>query len=280
MQHTTIIAEAGINHLGSVELCKQLIDGAVFAGADIFKLQKRDINSTYTKEELDKYRESPFGLSNRDLKEQLEFNEKEYDLIVEYCKFKNIEFMSSCWDLASQNFMKKYNCKYNKVASARLGHKALLEEIAKEGKYTFISTGMSTLEEIGEVLKIFDAHNCPYSLMHCNSAYPAKDEELNLMMIPKLRALFHCEVGYSCHSPGLIPPVLAVGLGATSIEKHITLNRTMYGSDQASSVEIMGLKRMVDYIRDAEKQLGDGVKTINETEKKCREKLWKEKDNE
>jgi N-acetylneuraminate synthase len=278
MQKTTIIAEAGINHLGSIDLCKQLIDGAAFAGANIFKLQKRDINSTYTKEELDKYRESPFGLQNRDLKEQLEFNEKEYDIIAEYCKYKNIELMVSAWDLSSQNFLKKYNCKYNKVASARLGHTKLLEEIAKEGKYTFISTGMSTLEEIGEALKIFNKYECPYELMHCNSAYPTSDEELNLLMIPKLKALFHCEVGYSCHSSGLIPPVLAVALGATSIEKHITINRTMYGSDQASSVEIMGFKRMCDYIRDAEKQLGDGKKIITETEKKIREKLYRIED--
>jgi N-acetylneuraminate synthase len=276
--HTTIIAEAGINHLGSVELCKQLIDGAKFAGVDIFKLQKRDINSTYTKEELNKYRESPFGLSNRDLKEQLEFNEKEYDIITEYCKFKNIEFMASAWDLASQKFLKKYNCKYNKVASARLGHAKLLEEIAKEGKYTFISTGMATLTEIGESIDIFKRYNTPFELMACNSSYPCPDEDLNLLTIKTLRDTFNCKVGFSSHSPGIIPCVLAVALGATSIEAHLTTNRTIYGSDQASSIEIHGFKKMVDYVRDAEKQLGDGIKVITETEKKIREKLYRTED--
>jgi N-acetylneuraminate synthase len=276
--HTTIIAEAGINHLGSIDLCMQLIDGAVFGGADIFKLQKRDINSTYTKEELNKYRESPFGLLNRDLKKQLEFNEKEYDIIKKYCDSKNIELMVSAWDLASQNFLKKYNCKYNKVASARLGHKKLLEEIAKEGKYTFISTGMATIDEIGEAIKIFNNFGCPFELMACNSSYPCPDEDLNLLTIKTLRDTFGCKVGFSSHSPGIIPCVLAVALGATSIEAHLTTNRTLYGSDQASSIEIHGFKRMVDYVRDAELQLGDGIKVITETEKKIREKLYRTED--
>lgn len=275
---TTIICEGGINHLGNIDLCKQLIDGAVFAGADIFKLQKRDINSTYAKEELDKYRESPFGLSNRDLKEQLEFNEKEYDIIKEYCDSKNIELMVSAWDLPSLNFLKKYNCKYNKVASARLGHTKLLEEIAKEGKYTFISTGMSTLEEIDKAINIFKKYNTPFELMACNSTYPCPDEDLNLLTIKTLRDTFSCRVGFSSHSPGIIPSVLAVVLGATSIESHLTTNRTMYGSDQASSIEIMGFKKMCDYIRDAEKQLGDGIKRITSTEMKIREKLWRTED--
>jgi N-acetylneuraminate synthase len=279
MNNVMIICEAGINHLGNIDLCKQLIDGAVFAGCDIFKLQKRDINSCYTKEELDKYRESPFGLTNRDLKEQLEFNEKEYDIIKDYCDQKNIELMVSCWDLVSQNFMKKYNLKYNKVASARLGHEKLIREIAKEGKYTFISTGMSTLEEIEKVLAIFDEYGTDYEILHCNSTYPCPDEELNLRTIITLKNKFGCKVGFSSHSPGIIPCVLAVALGATSIEAHMTTNRTIYGSDQASSIEITGFKRMVDYIRDAEKQLGNGIKIITAGEKTCRDKLWKEQDN-
>jgi len=275
---TFIVAEAGINHNGDIKLAKQMIDGAKFAGCDAVKFQKRTVELVYTKDELNKYRESPWGITNRAQKQGLELTTSDYDEIDRYCKEIGIEWFASCWDLASLNFMKKYNCKYNKVASARLGHTKLLEEIAKEGKYTFISTGMSTLEEVGNALKIFDEHKCPYEIMHCNSAYPAKDEELNLLMIPKLRALIHCKIGYSCHSPGLIPPVIAVALGATSIEKHITLNRTMYGSDQSSSVEIMGLKRMVDYIRDCEKQLGDGNKVITVTEDSCRKKLWREND--
>lgn len=278
MKNVYIIAEIGINGNGDINIVKQLIDGAKFAGANAVKLQKRTIELVYSQEELNKYRESPWGITNRAQKEGLEHTGEDYDEINRYCHEIGIDWFVSCWDLASVEFMKKYDCKYNKIASARLGHTKLLEEIAKQQKYTFISTGMSTLDEINNVIEIFKNYECPFELMHCNSAYPAKDEELNLLMIPELRSLFKCKVGYSCHSPGIIPPVLAVAMGATSIEKHITLNRTMYGSDQSASVEIHGFKRMIDYIRDAEKQLGDGVKTINETEKKCREKLWKTND--
>jgi N-acetylneuraminate synthase len=275
---TLIVAEAGINHLGNIDLCKKLIDGAVFAGANIFKLQKRNVNSTYTKEELDKYRESPFGLTNRDLKEQLEFNEEEYDIIKKYCDLQKIDLMVSCWDLPSLEFMKKYNCKYNKVASARLGHEELLRAIAKERKYTFISTGMSTIQEIGHAINIFKEYDCSYELMSCNSTYPCSDEDLNLLTINTLKEVFNCKVGYSNHSPGIIPSVLAVVLGATSIEAHLSLDRSMYGSDQSSSIEINGFKKMVDYIKDAEKQLGDGRKVITPSEMKIREKLWRTED--
>lgn len=280
MNKVFVIAECGINHNGDIKIAKRLIDGAKFAGCDAVKFQKRTVELVYSEEELNKYRESPWGITNRAQKQGLELTTSDYNEIDRYCKEIGIEWFVSCWDLASLEYMKKYNCKYNKVASARLGHEKLIRAIAKEGKYTFISTGMSTLEEIGKVIAIFDEYQCEYELMHCNSCYPAKDEELNLRGIITLRNKFDCAVGYSCHSPGIIPPVLAVALGATSIEKHITLDRTMYGTDQASSVEIMGLKRMVDYIRDAEKQLGDGVKTITEGELACRNKLWKEDDNQ
>jgi N-acetylneuraminate synthase len=280
MNKVFVVAEAGINHNGNIEIVKRLIDGAKFAGCDAIKFQKRTVELVYTEEELNKYRESPWGITNRAQKEGIELITQDYDEIDRYCKEIGIEWFASCWDLASQNFMKKYDCKYNKVASARLGHESLIREIAKEGKYTFISTGMSTLEEIEKVVAIFDEYNCEYELMHCNSCYPAKDEDLNLRAILTLKNKFGCNVGYSCHSPGIIPPVVAVALGASSIEKHITLDRTMYGSDQSASVEIMGLKRMIDYIRDVEKQLGNGLKTITVGEEICRTKLWKTKDNE
>lgn len=279
--NTFVIAEIGINHNGDIKIAKQLIDGAKFAGCNAVKFQKRTVELVYSDEELNKYRESPWGVTNRAQKQGIELTTSDYNEIDRYCKEIGIEWFVSCWDLGSLAFMKKYNCKYNKVASARLGHEKLIREIAKEGKYTFISTGMSTMDEIEKVIAIFDEYGCDYELMHCNSCYPAKDEELNLKGIITLRNKFgNCKVGYSCHSPGLIPPVLAVVLGASSIEKHITLDRTMYGSDQASSVEITGLKRMVDYIKDAEKQLGDGLKVITLGEQTCRAKLWKEKDNE
>lgn len=276
--HTFIVAEVGINGNGDIKIIKQLIDGAKEAKCDAIKFQKRTIELVYSEEELNKYRESPWGFSNRAQKQGLELTTEDYNEIDRYCEEIGIEWFVSCWDLASLNFMKKYNCKYNKVASARLGHKELLIEIAKEGKPTFISTGMSTMEEIEKVVDIFKNYNCKYSLMHCNSAYPANDEDLNLKMITTLKNKFNCEVGYSCHAPGIIPPVLAVVLGATSIEKHITISRVIYGTDQASSVEIHGLKRMVGYIRDAEKQLGDGIKIITASEQISREKLWKTKD--
>ncbi len=278
MNHVFIVAEAGINHNSDMKIVKQLIDGAKFAGADAIKFQKRTVSLVYSKEELEKYRESPWGSNNFAQKQGLELTTQDYDEIDRYTKEVGIDFFASAWDLASQNFLKKYNCKYNKVASARLGHKKLLEEIAKEGKHTFISTGMATLNEIGEAIKIFNNFGCPFELMACNSSYPCPDEDLNLLTIKTLRDTFNCKVGFSSHSPGIIPCVLAVALGATSIEAHLTTNRTIYGSDQASSIEIHGFKKMVDYVRDAEKQLGDGIKVITETEKKIREKLYRTED--
>ncbi len=270
---TFVIADIGINHNGDLDIAKKLIDGAIFGGCDAVKFQKRTVEKVYSKEELDKPRESPWGMTVRNQKLGLEFSKKEYDEIDKYCKEKGIEWFASAWDNDSQYFLRKYNCKYNKVASAMLTHKKLLEVIAEEKKYTFISTGMSTMEEIEKAVEIFKKANCPFELMHCNATYPMKDEDANLRMIPVLRERFKCKVGYSGHEVGLITACAAVALGATSVERHITLDRAMYGSDQAASVEVIGFYRLIDYIRTIEKALGDGVKRIGLEEEKIKKKL-------
>jgi len=270
-----IIAEIGINHNGSLDIAKKLIDGAVLAGADAVKFQKRTIDLVYSKAELDKPRESPWGTTNRQQKQGLEFGKKEYDEIDCYCREKKITWLASAWDIESQKFLKQYNLKYNKVASALLTDRELLEMIASEGKHTFISTGMSTLAEIEKAVKIFQKAKCPFELMHCNAVYPMKDSDANLRVIPVLKEKFNCNVGYSGHEVGLITSCAAVALGATSIERHITLDRAMYGSDQAASIEVSGFQRLVDYVRTIETALGNGVKSVTPEEESVKKKLRK-----
>lgn len=270
---TFIIAEIGINHNGDLDIAKKLIDGAIFAGCDAVKFQKRTVEEVYSKEELNKPRESPWGNTNRDQKNGLEFGKKKYDEIDKYCKEKNIDWFASAWDLNSQKFLKQYDLKYNKIASAMLTHRELLEMVAEEQKYTFISTGMSTIDEITKAVDIFKDANCPFELMHTNSTYPMKEEDANLSIIPALRQIFNCKVGYSGHEVGLIITVAAVALGATSVERHITLDRSIYGSDQAASVEVMGLHHLVQYIRTIELALGDSLKMITEEEENVKKKL-------
>lgn len=273
-----IIAEIGINHNGDITIAKKLIDGAVFAGCDAVKFQKRAIDRVYTQEYLDSARESQWGTTQREQKEGLEFGEDEYDFIDQYCKEKNIAWFASPWDIESVEFLKKYDLKYNKIASALLTHKELLFEIARQRKHTFISTGMSSLEEIAEAVNIFREANCSFELMHCNSTYPMPDNEANLRVIPFLREQFNCDVGYSGHEVGLITSVAAVAFGATSLERHITLDRAMQGSDQAASVEVMGFYRLVSYVRTVESALGDGIKTITDSEVGIRQKLRRYED--
>ena len=269
-----LIAEIGINHNGDIEIAKKLIDYAQEARFDAVKFQKRDINSVYTKEFLDGYRESPWGKTQRDQKLGLEFNEKEYKLIDDYCSKKKIQWFASAWDINSQKFLRKFNLKYNKVASAMLGNFPLLREIASEKKYTFISTGMSTLEEIEKVVKLFKDLKCPFELMHCNSSYPMKASDANLSCIKLLKEKFNCDVGYSGHENSLIGvSIIAAALGATSIERHITLDRTMYGSDQAASIEARNLKNLGDTLRNVKSIIGDGKKKITDQEKVIRKKL-------
>ena len=270
-----ITAEIGINHNGDINIAKKLIDGANFAGADAVKFQKRTIEKVYSIEELNKPRESPWGTTNREQKFGLEFEQEEYEEIDKYCKEKKIEWFASAWDLSSQLFLRKFNCKYNKVASAMLTYKKLLEKIAEEKKHTFISTGMSNLDEIEKAVQIFRNADCSFELMHCNSSYPMPDEQANLLFMNVLRDRFQCNVGYSGHEVGLITSIAAVALGASSIERHITLDRAMYGSDQAASVEVMGFHRLVEYIRTVEKALGKPEKIIYEKEIQAKEKLRK-----
>tara|TARA_B100000965_G_C19584504_1_gene755078 strand:+ start:984 stop:1808 length:825 start_codon:yes stop_codon:yes gene_type:complete len=268
-----ITAEIGINHNGDINLAKKLIDGAKYAGADLVKFQKRNIEKVYSKEDLDKFRESPWGTTNREQKEGLEFGLDEYTEIDQYCDKIGIEWFASSWDVDSQIFLRQFNTKKNKVASAMLTHQELLICIAEEKKHTFISTGMHTMDEIKKCVDLFNNQKCPFELMHTVSTYPMKDEEANLSMIKTLRENFKCDVGYSGHESGRAVSVGAAALGITSLERHITLDRTMYGSDQAASLEVEGFKLMVNYVRTVEKAMGDGIKTISEEELQIRKKL-------
>ena len=273
-----LIAEIGINHNGDINIAKKLIDYAKDANFDAVKFQKRDINLVYTKEYLDSARESPWGTTQRQQKEGLEFAEQEYKIIDEYCKMKNIFWFASCWDINSQNFLRKFNTKFNKVASAMLGNFPLLRLIAEEKKHTFISTGMSKLEEIDKVVNLFKEKNCPFELMHCNSSYPMRDEDANLKCITTLRERYKCDVGYSGHENTLVSvSILATALGATSIERHITLDRAMYGSDQSASIEAKNLKSLSYVVKNVKNILGDGIKKITNDEIKARAKLWIDK---
>lgn len=269
-----LIAEIGINHNGDLKIAKQLIDGASSAGFDAVKFQKRTIDKVYKKEFLDSLRESPWGTTQRHQKEGLEFSASDYSEIDDFCKLKKIQWSASAWDTEAQRFLQQFNCTFNKVASPMLGHIPLLKLIASEGKKTFISTGMSTLEEIDGVVQIFKDSNCPFELMHCNSTYPMKDEDANLYCIPMLKERYGCNVGYSGHESSLLKVcITAVALGATSLERHITLDRAMYGSDQAASIELNALKNFVQSVRAIPNILGSGIKSLNELELKAREKL-------
>lgn len=273
MNKVFICAEIGINHNGEMGIAKKLIDAASVAGCDAVKFQKRTIDLVYTKEFLDGPRQSPWGDTQRAQKEGIEFSEQEYDAIDAYCKEKHIDWFASAWDTASQKFLRKYDLKYNKVASAMLTKPDLLEEIAKERRYTFISTGMSYYEEINAVVDLFRAHQCPFELMHTNSTYPMKDEDANLLVMEQLRRKYDCKVGYSGHEEGTLVSIAAVALGATSIERHITLDRGMYGSDQKASIEPYELCKLVKDIRIVEKTLGTGEKILSDGELEIRKKL-------
>lgn len=272
-----IVAEIGINHNGDLSICKELIDAAVGAGCDAVKLQKRDIDSVYTPDFLDSPRDSPWGKTQRDQKLGLEFGVNEYSLINEYCKDRGIAWFASAWDIKSQYFLRQFDLKFNKVASAMIVHKELLEEIASEKKHTFISTGMSTYDDIQTAINIFNSQGCSFELMHTVSTYPMRDEDANLLTIKTLRDKFNVDVGYSGHEVGLAVSYAAAALGITSLERHITLDRAMYGSDQSASIEPSGLRMLVGAVRKIEKALGDGEKRIIDDEipiaKKLREHL-------
>ncbi len=268
-----IVAEIGINHNGDLLVCKELIDMAVDAGCDAVKFQKRDINQVYTQDFLDSYRDSPWGKSQREQKIGLELGERDYKEINRYCEEREIEWFASAWDLNSQKFLQKFNCKYNKIASAMITNEDLLNMVAQERRHTFISTGMTTYDDIQKAVDIFRDNECSFELMHTVSTYPMKDEDANLNMINTLRDKYKCDVGYSGHEVGLAISFAAAALNITSLERHVTLDRSMYGSDQSASIESNGLRNLVGAVRKIQKAMGDGVKNMVAEEKATLDKL-------
>lgn len=259
-----IVAEIGINHNGSVDIAKKLIDAAALAGCDAVKFQKRTVEVVYSAEELAKPRENPFGPTNGDLKYGLEFGQKEYEQIDAYCRDKNILWFASCWDEGSVDFMEQFNPPCYKIASASLTDDHLLRQHRRYGRPIIISTGMSTLEEIDHAVEVLGRDNL--IVLHCTSTYPSQVEELNLSAIRELSHRYGVPIGYSGHEVGLAPSVGAAALGACMIERHITLDRAMWGSDQAASVEWQGFWRLVKDVRALEKAMGDGVKRVYASE--------------
>lgn len=270
---TFIIAEIGMNHNGDLAIAKKLIDTALIAGCNAVKFQKKTIEKVYTKEYLDSPVESPWGHTQRKEKEHLEFGQDEFDEINRYCKKKGMEWFASSWDIESQRFLQQYNFKYNKIASIMLTNKMLLEEVAKEGKYTFIATGMSTFEEIDSAVDVFKSYNCPFELMHCNNTYPMPSRDANLRLIEVLRNRYNCKVGYSGHELGTLVSTCAVAMGATSIERHITLDKNMYGLNQKSAIAPYELWKLVQDIRDTEMIVGSGEKVLTSAEQEMKIKL-------
>jgi len=266
-----VIAEIGINHNGDLELAKRLIDAAAAAGCDAVKFQKRTVEVVYSPEELARPRESPFGSTNGDLKRALEFSEKQYREIDKYCRAKGIAWFVSCWDEGAVDFMESFDLPCYKIASASLTDENLLRYHRRMKRPIILSTGMSTLDEIRKSVEILGREDLV--VLHCTSTYPSQPEELNLRVIETLRGEFKCPIGYSGHEVGLQTSVAAVVLGAVVVERHITLDRAMWGSDQAASVEPQGFARLVRDIRVVEKALGDGVKMVYESEVPIRAKL-------
>lgn len=266
-----IVAEIGINHNGSVDIAKKLIDAAVLAGCDAVKFQKRTVDVVYTPAELATPRENPFGPTNGDLKRGLEFGEKEYGEIDSYCKEKGIMWFVSCWDEGSVDFMERFNPPCYKIASASLTDDNLLRHHRKTGRPIIISTGMSTIEQIDHAVEILGSGNLV--ILHCTSTYPSQVEELNLKAIKSLAERYGVPIGYSGHEVGLAPSVAAAALGACMLERHITLDRAMWGSDQAASVEWQGFWRLVKDVRAIEKAMGDGIKRLYDSEVPVMKKL-------
>ncbi len=266
-----VVAEIGINHNGEVEIAKRLIDVAASAGCNAVKFQKRTVDVVYSAEELARPRESPFGETNGDLKYGLEFGFDEYQEIDRYCKEKNIAWFASCWDEASVDFIAQFDVPAYKVASASLTDDNLLRYTRDQGKPMLVSTGMSTLGQIDHAVELMGKEDLV--ILHTTSTYPALYEELNLRVIPMLRERYGIPIGYSGHETGLSTTIASVALGACMVERHITLDRSMWGSDQAASVEPQGFMRMVRDIRLVETAMGDGVKRVEEREVPVMKKL-------
>jgi len=273
-QKPYLIAEIGINHNGSIKIAKQLIDLAKEAKFDAVKFQKRDLDIVYTKDLLDSARESPWGTTQRDQKKGLEFEKKEYDQIDQYCKNVKIDWFASAWDSNSLKFLDQYNLKYNKVASAMIVDKNFLREIAERKKHTFISTGMSSVEDIDNAVKIFKDSKCSIELMHCVSTYPMNASDANLLTIQALKRKYECDVGYSGHENGVAVSLAAFSMNISSLERHITLDRTMYGSDQSASIELKGMRNLTESLNKMFEAYGEEkLGNIMEDEKPIAKKL-------
>jgi N-acetylneuraminate synthase len=269
---TYIIAEVGINHNGSVQIAKELIDAAVDAGVDAVKFQKRTPEICVPDHQKDQMRDTPWGyISYLDYRYKVEFGQEEYEEIDDYCQSKGIDWLASSWDIPSLSFIDAFNPPAHKVPSALLTDHKLLRAIRETGRPVILSTGMSTMEEIQEAVDIFDKDNLV--ICHTTSSYPCPPEELNLKMIQTLKDRFDCPIGYSGHEVGLVTSALAVAMGACLLERHVTLDRAMWGSDQAASVEPQGVRTLVKYIRVTEKALGDGKKKVYESEQSSLNKL-------
>jgi len=268
-----IIAEIGINHNGCLETAKKLINVAHAYGCDAVKFQKRTVEDVYTKEELSMPRQSVFGETNGDLKRGLEFGLEEYKQIDEHCKNLGILWFASCWDKKSVDFMEQFNVCAYKIPSALITDIELLEYTKKTNKPILLSTGMSTMDEIDTALSVIGLDNMV--LYHCTSTYPSENSELNLNVITTLKEKYDCLIGYSGHEKGIVSSAIAVVLGACSVERHITLDRTMWGSDQAASLEPEGLRKMVRDIRNVKTFLGDGIKKVYDSELPIKKKLRK-----
>jgi len=269
---TYIIAEIGINHNGDLEIAKQMIDAATHVGVDAVKFQKRTPEICTPPEQQKQMRETPWGyITYLDYRYKVEFGEKEYHEIDRYCKEKGIDWFTSVWDEQAVDFIEQFDTPAYKIPSASITDHNLLRHARKTGRPLVISTGMSTMEQIRAAVKVVETENLV--ITHCTSTYPCEPEELNLRMIQTLREEFPCPVGYSGHEVGLVPPQVAVALGACMIERHLTLDRAMWGSDQAASVEPSGFERLVKYVRTAEASLGDGVKHVYDSELSSLKKL-------
>jgi len=251
-----LIAEIGINHNGDLDIAKKLIDNSKSSGFDVVKFQKRDIQKVYTKDQLNSSRESPWGNTFKQQKEGIEFNQKDYEKINDYCKKIFFDWFASAWDENSLKFLKQFKLKYNKIASAMIVDEGFLNEVSKEKKYTFISTGMSTESNIRRAVEIFTKNKCKFELMHCVSTYPMKTEDANLETIKYLRKKFKCKVGYSGHENGVVVSLAALFYDITSLERHITLDRTLYGSDQSASLEYSGMRSLTNSIDKVIKSIG------------------------
>ena len=261
-----IVAEIGINHNGELDIAKQMIDAAVHAGVDAVKFQKRTPDIATPPEQQKQMRETPWGyITYLDYRYKVEFTEEQYCEIDRYCQEKGIAWLVSVWDQPSVDFMEKFDTPAYKIPSASLTDFGLIRKARASGRPLILSSGMSTMEQIRQAVEIAGEENLV--LMHCTSTYPCEPEELNLRMVETLRRQFpNIPVGYSGHEVGLVPTAVAVALGACMVERHLTLDRAMWGSDQAASVEPGGFERLVKYIRVSEAALGDGVKKVYESE--------------